>query len=212
MFLAVFAALTLSTPPALASVRPPPAPNLSMLSQYNSTAFGENYVPGTNEGVPQRYTFQGREASAVGGPMSFRNRSYSPSLGRFGRRDLRLGGDPLYNAYAGMGNNAVQHVDPTGEQPPLGPLCVCAGSWVRPPPASACNKNTDGYEFLRKGGPGFCMAPSGTGTRDKCCACITALMKKAGLSCHQYAWFRCNYTPHSIISGWTAFSRFHDCP
>ena len=42
LFLAVFAALTLSTPPASASIQSPPEASLSMLSQYNSTAFGSS--------------------------------------------------------------------------------------------------------------------------------------------------------------------------
>ena len=74
LFLAVFAALALFAPPASASVRTPPEASLSMLSQYNSTAFGEIYSPATSETVPQRYTFAGREASGVGAPMFYRNR------------------------------------------------------------------------------------------------------------------------------------------
>jgi RHS repeat-associated protein len=117
VLLAALAALAFFAPPASASVRTPPAASLIMRSQYASTAFGENYVPGTNEAVPQRYQFAGRETSAnatAGAPMFYRNRSYSPGLGRFGRRDPKLGGDSLYNAYGFSGSCPVTCSDPMG--------------------------------------------------------------------------------------------------
>jgi RHS repeat-associated protein len=85
---------------------------------YRYTAFGFPYSPATqiSEGLTQRYTFQGREASAnAGAPMYYRYRMYSAGLGRFGRRDPMLGGDPLYNAYGFPTENAPRHLDPYGE-------------------------------------------------------------------------------------------------
>jgi RHS repeat-associated protein len=85
-------------------------------NSYAYTAFGFPYSPATqiSEGLTQRYTFQGREASAVGAPMFYRNRMYAAGLGRFGRRDPKLGGDRLYNTYGLPGARAVGHVDPFG--------------------------------------------------------------------------------------------------
>ncbi len=86
---------------------------------YFYTAFGTHYVPKVLETVPQRYTFAGREAAgpaaaAAGGPMYYRYRMYSPGLGRFGRRDPLLSGDPLFNAYGFPGANALRRLDPWG--------------------------------------------------------------------------------------------------
>lgn len=78
------------------------------------TAFGENYAPGTSVTVAQRYAFQGREAGVAGAPMFYRNRAYFDGLGRFGRRDLKLGGDPLYNAYGFPTEAPVMRGDPYG--------------------------------------------------------------------------------------------------
>jgi len=44
----------------------------------------------------------------------YSNRMYSLNVGRFGRRDPRLGEDDLCNAYAGMNGNAVRYGDPMG--------------------------------------------------------------------------------------------------
>jgi RHS repeat-associated protein len=85
---------------------------------YRNTAFGFPYSPATqiSEGLAQRYTFQGREASAVGGPMFYRHRNYSAGLGRFNRRDPVLGGDPLFNAYGFPTHNPIMQVDPLGDR------------------------------------------------------------------------------------------------
>jgi RHS repeat-associated protein len=81
---------------------------------YRNTAFGEKNATIWSETVSQRYTFQGRESGVAGAPMYYRNRQYSPELGRFGRRDP--GQDKLnqYNVYAAMGNDSVNRVDPRG--------------------------------------------------------------------------------------------------
>jgi RHS repeat-associated protein len=100
-----------------APARPPAASVRVYL--YRNTAFGFPYSPATqiSEGLAQRYTFQGREASGnAGAPMYYRNRQYSANLGRFGRRDPVLGGDPLYNAYGFPTDDPVTWADPLGLQ------------------------------------------------------------------------------------------------
>jgi RHS repeat-associated protein len=84
---------------------------------YRNTAFGFPYSPATqiSEGLTQRYTFQGREASAhAGAPMYYRNRMYAAGLGRFGRRDPVQDESNLYNPYSAMGASAVGRTDPMG--------------------------------------------------------------------------------------------------
>jgi RHS repeat-associated protein len=93
----------------------------SLASVDTNTAFGETFKK--TDPIQQRYTFAGREASShasAGAPMFYRNRMYVPALGRFGRRDPKLGGDPLYNAYGFPRSNSVDFVDPMGEEPPKG--------------------------------------------------------------------------------------------
>lgn len=84
-----------------------------MSPTYMVTAFGETFGPTPN--IQQRYTFAGREASShAAAPMFYRNRMYATRLGRFSRRDPKLGGDPLYNAYGFSTGNPVMYVDPMG--------------------------------------------------------------------------------------------------
>ncbi|HOW73055.1 MAG TPA: RHS repeat-associated core domain-containing protein [Phycisphaerae bacterium] len=86
-------------------------------NSYAYTAFNGSYSPLTlvSKDLEQRYQAQGREASAnAGAPMYFRNRQYSPGLGRFSRRDPVLGGDRLFNEYGFPGENAVGYADPMG--------------------------------------------------------------------------------------------------
>jgi len=59
----------------------------AVVNAYDYDAFGSPYAPNTVEAVSQRYGYTGREKSAVGGPMYYRYRTYSSSVGRFGRRD-----------------------------------------------------------------------------------------------------------------------------
>jgi hypothetical protein len=73
---------------SLANGPVPPPSTRHALPVY--TAFGGTYPFGSISGAFQRYTFTGRESSghsAAGAPMFYRNRAYSPGLGRFGRRD-----------------------------------------------------------------------------------------------------------------------------
>ncbi len=98
-------------------------------NRYAYSAFGEPYKPTavpngydlpTSEAVGQRYQFQGREAGVAGAPMYYRSRMYSVSLGRFGRRDPRLGGDSLYHLYVFPGLNPLMCCDPLGLGGPAG--------------------------------------------------------------------------------------------
>jgi RHS repeat-associated protein len=80
---------------------------------YDYTAFGIPTATTTSETVNNRYTYTGREASPVGGPMYYRYRHYYPGVGRFGRRD------PIYtaggvNVYAYVGNQPLNRIDPLG--------------------------------------------------------------------------------------------------
>jgi RHS repeat-associated protein len=101
----------------LGSVRNLTDANENVQSQLAYTAFGGTYPFGSISGAFQRYTFTGRESSGhsvAGAPMFYRYRQYSPGLGRFGRRDPVLGGDPQFNAYGYPLNAPVRHVDPMG--------------------------------------------------------------------------------------------------
>jgi RHS repeat-associated protein len=123
-----------------------------MQNKYVYTAFGEPYTPGTTvaTGLAQRHTFTGREASAVGAPMYYRNRMYTPGLGRFGRRDPVLGGDPLYNAYGFPHSNAVMYADASGND-----CCECAiGGFRRP--FQPCDADSDG-DLVVENQPGLCI-------------------------------------------------------
>jgi RHS repeat-associated protein len=61
-----------------------------------------------------RFTFQGREYLAALNVYDFRNRAYSPDLGRFLQMDpIGFGGGN--NLYRFVGNNPVSNTDPSGE-------------------------------------------------------------------------------------------------
>jgi RHS repeat-associated protein len=84
------------------------------------------------------FLHQGGEKIAAG-DYEFRNRIYSPTLGRW------LSNDPLgfdagdVNTYRALNNNPILQIDPTGEIPPLLILGGMALGWLLfdPPPAQA---------------------------------------------------------------------------
>jgi len=78
--------------------------------------FGSSYSPNTTQVIQNRYTFTGREKSAVGGaPMSYRNRTYSSGLGRFGHRDpAGYNANPMGNLYDYVDGSPAIYVDPYG--------------------------------------------------------------------------------------------------
>ena len=84
----------------------------AVVNTYDYTAFGEAYGPSTDETVPQRYQYTGRELNDVAGNHYFRYRSYSAGIGAFASRDPLgyVDGAGLYNGYfaTGMG------IDPYG--------------------------------------------------------------------------------------------------
>ena len=85
-------------------------------NRYDYAAFGEAYAPGTSAAVSQRYTYTGREKSAVSGaPMYYRYRHYELGIGRFGARDP-LGYREGVNLYVYVDNNPTIWYDPTGTQ------------------------------------------------------------------------------------------------
>jgi RHS repeat-associated protein len=101
----------------LGSVRNLTDANENVQSQLAYTAFGGTYPFGSISGAFQRYTFTGRESSghsAAGAPMYYRNRQYSPSLGRFGRRDPVLDTRNNFAPYVSVRNRPIGDVDPSG--------------------------------------------------------------------------------------------------
>ena len=69
----------------------------------------------TGSGYQNRFLFTGREWLSDAGIYDYRNRAYSPTLGRFLQTDpIRFGaGDP--NIYRYCGNNPTCYIDPTGK-------------------------------------------------------------------------------------------------
>jgi RHS repeat-associated protein len=129
MMRTLVATLILSLLPALSLADGPVSRPSTQHALQVYTAFGGTYPFGSISGAFQRYTFTGRESSAhnaAGAPMFYRNRMYSTALGRFGRRDPVVGGDPLYNGYVFPGNDPCDYSDPLGltqapEPPPQEP-------------------------------------------------------------------------------------------
>ncbi len=86
-----------------------------LTNHYDHDAFGVPLSLGTNEGVEQRYTYTGREASGVGGaPMYYRNRTNFNGLGRFGTRDP-IEYQAGVNIYVYVLNAPLTATDPYGE-------------------------------------------------------------------------------------------------
>ena len=73
----------------------------------------------TNPAAGSRFQYASREYDAATGQYYNRARYYSPSTGRFTSQDpLKFGGGDV-NTSRYVGNAPTQHVDPTGEFPPI---------------------------------------------------------------------------------------------
>ena len=81
-------------------------------NRYDYTAFGEP-IPGMPENIPQRYGYTGRENNAIAGDMHYRNRNYTPAIGRFDRRDP-IGYIAGSNLYSYVDNEPNVYTDPFG--------------------------------------------------------------------------------------------------
>jgi RHS repeat-associated protein len=96
-------------------------PNGSLIERYSYSPFGSfsiydpNWNPQSASSVGNRFYFQGREYLAGLGIYDFRNRAYSPAIGRFLQMDpIRFAGGS--NLYRFAGNDPVNGGDPLGLQ------------------------------------------------------------------------------------------------
>jgi len=94
-----------------------------VLETYAYDAFGKasvydssfNLLPSSLQN--NRFLFTGREYIAEAGIYDYRNRAYSPELGRFLQTDpIRFSAGDA-NLYRYVANNTVNAVDPSGQSP-----------------------------------------------------------------------------------------------
>jgi RHS repeat-associated protein len=84
-------------------------------NRYDYNAFGEKYAPNTSETIAQRYGFTGRENNPESDTMHYRNRTYSPTNGRFISRDPGGYANNVWgNLYAYCYNSPTNAIDPYG--------------------------------------------------------------------------------------------------
>ncbi|MFM0110115.1 RHS repeat-associated core domain-containing protein [Paraburkholderia nemoris] len=105
--------------------------NQQIVTEYRYEPYGTTTLSGAADVNPQQYT--GRENDGTG-LYYYRNRYYSPSIGRFISEDPLGWASGQANAYAYVNGNPVQFTDPTGEVglPMNGP----ANAWVLNPSGS----------------------------------------------------------------------------
>ena len=88
--------------------------NQSSGQQIESYTYDLNGTPSTTSTVGNRFLFSGREYYQEVGLYNYRNRFYSPELGRFLQPDpIGFAGDPA-NLYRYCGNNPANLSDPMG--------------------------------------------------------------------------------------------------
>jgi uncharacterized delta-60 repeat protein/RHS repeat-associated protein len=74
-----------------------------------------------------KYLHQGGRYDTVSGVYHFRNRDYSPTLGRWVRQDPAGYVDGM-NLYHALSSNPVTNIDPAGLMPKVSTACVCCYS------------------------------------------------------------------------------------
>ncbi len=150
------------------------------------------------------YTFTGRRSDPEAELMYFRNRYYSPGLGRFVTRDPERetslspqagdgyeDGMSLYAAYF-----VPQALDPTGQA-----LCTCVGVWTAVGPGVACTAANVGKLVTRVGRVCAYLGPA-TGWRLQCYLAICDTTQ-----CSATVAFRCTVTPAGFY-WWVKVSTF----
>lgn len=146
-----------------------------VVNQYSYTPFGEAIT--VSEQVPQPFRFTGREYDSETGLYYYRARYYDPTLARFISEDpIGLAGG--VNLYAYVGNDPVNHTDPTGLCPQGTDLVISLnedGGWraecvrnggrsgghMLPPVHSTANAST--WSFSTPPNQGANVSPSARG-------------------------------------------------
>jgi len=90
-----------------------------VVNQYDYDAFGNIRWQNSFEGIPNRYTFHGREWDANAGHYYYRYRTYIPEWGSFTGPDLNLR-NGLYGEPNGHANYVFCENDPLNNVDPLG--------------------------------------------------------------------------------------------
>jgi RHS repeat-associated protein len=130
----------------------------SSLGSQGYDAWGlPRFTTGT---LPTKYTFTGQYSHVAGfGLMFYQARWYSPELGRFGQADSIIPeasqGTIAWDRYAGMNNNPVRWIDPSGHRLDDGCLTEgCASDEMRVyiPPSIKTHSDIVRYiwEFIKK--------------------------------------------------------------
>lgn len=104
----------------------------NVVNRYEYDSFGVIDWRHSFEGVPNRYTFQGRELDAERGDYYYRARIYDPDRGTFLGPDMNLAAGPFGEpngmmSYVFCGNDPWTFTDPEGRWPSWDDVCLIAG-------------------------------------------------------------------------------------